>query len=548
MSDTALHPTAQSPRGGGPGLARANRVNAAAASDRGRMRTGNEDRHYVDADRGVFLVVDGVGGHAAGEVAAAIAVDVITQRLERPIGTPAQRVREAIALANNEILRQAERSPAHAGMTCVLTLALLTEDQLTIGHVGDSRLYKLTRDGLQKLTHDHSPIGEREDAQEISEAEAMKHPRRSEVFRDVGSAFHEPDDPDFIELVETTLEPDAALLLCSDGLSDMISSAVILRTVRERAGAPDRVAQSLIDAANKAGGKDNITVVYAEGPDFAASMTAPDATPEQRVADSIRTTRLTWLTVGLLVGLLGGLVLSEWLPFNTYLTSRRTRTLSVGPASPKAQGEGVAAAAGQYPTIAAAMTASRPGDLIQLEPGEYAERVVLKDGVNLAAREPGTATVVAPSGDLGLATITVNGRLGSRISGLRLLGRPKAPLSVALHLSGDDVIVDDVTIEGEVLVAVDVASAGSIAVQSSRFSDVQGVGIRIGPGAKPSIRHNVFIRKVSSGTEAAIEVADSASPQLLANLFVGYSNAVRWAAEGLDLHRDNFFMRGPHGR
>ncbi len=219
MTDTAL-------------LARANRVNAAAASDRGRLRTGNEDRHYVDVDRGVFLVVDGVGGHAAGEVAAAIAVDVITQRLERPIGTPAQRVREAIALANNEILRQAERSPAHAGMTCVLTLALLTEDQLTIGHVGDSRLYKLTRDGLRKLTHDHSPIGEREDAQEISEADAMKHPRRSEVFRDVGSAFHEPDDPDFIELVDATFEPDAALLLCSDGLSDMISSAVILRTVR----------------------------------------------------------------------------------------------------------------------------------------------------------------------------------------------------------------------------------------------------------------------------------------------------------------------------
>ncbi len=511
------------------------------------MRTGNEDRHYVDVDRGVFLVVDGVGGHAAGEVAAAIAVDVITQRLERPIGTPAQRVREAIALANNEILRQAERSPAHAGMTCVLTLALLTEDQLTIGHVGDSRLYKLTRAGLRKLTHDHSPIGEREDAQEMSEADAMKHPRRSEVFRDVGSAFHEPDDPDFIELVTATFEPDAALLLCSDGLSDMISSAVILRTVREQAGAPDRVVQSLVDAANKAGGKDNITVVYAEGADFAAASTAPDATPEQRGAiDSVRATRLTWLAItllgGLLVGLLGGLALSEWLPFDTY-RDVATSADALGRACRRP-----GRPAGQYPTIAAAITASRPGDLIQLEPGEYAERVFLKDGVDLAAREPGTATVVAPSGDLGWATITVNGRLGSRISGLRLLGRPKAPLSVALHLSGHDVIVDDVTIEGDVLVAVEVAGTGSIAVHSSRFSDVQGVAIRIGPGAKPSIRHNVFIRKASSSTEAAIDVADSASPQLMANLFVGYPNAVRWAAGGPDLHRDNFFMRGMHGR
>ena len=548
MTDTALHPTAQSPRGGGPGIARANRVNAAAASDRGRVRTGNEDRHHTDADRGVFLVVDGVGGHAAGEVAAAIAVDVITARLERPIGTPAQRVREAIALANNEILRQAERSPAHAGMTCVLTLALLTEDQLTIGHVGDSRLYKLTRDGLRKLTHDHSPIGEREDAHEMSEADAMKHPRRSEVFRDVGSAFHEPDDPDFIELVETTFETDAALLLCSDGLSDMISSAVILRTVREKAGTPDRVVQSLIDAANHAGGKDNITVVYAEGIGFAAATTAPDATPEQRSAiASVRRTRLTWLAwLGLFAGLLGGLVLGEWLPFDTALTSRRSRTLSVGPASPKPPGEG--GPASQYPTIAAAITASRPGDLIQLEPGEYAERVFLKDGVDLIAREAGTATVVAPSGDLGGASITVNGRLGSRISGLRLLGRPTAPLSVGLHLSGDNVIVDDVAFDGDVLVAVEVASTGSIAVHSSRFSDVQAVAIRIGPGAKPSIRHNVFIRKASSGTEAAIEVADSASPRLMANLFVGYANAVRWAAGGPELHRDNFFMRGTHGR
>ena len=194
------------------------------------------------------------------------------------------------------------------------------------------------------------------------------------------------------------------------------------------------------------------------------------------------------------------------------------------------------------------MASSRPGDLIQLEPGEYAERVFLKDGVDLAAREPGTATVVAPSGDLGLATITVNGRLGSRISGLRLLGRPKAPLSVALHLSGNNVVVDAVTVEGDAVVAVEVVGPGSIAVQSSRFIDVEGVAIRIGADAKPWIGHNVFIRKASSGTAAAIEVDDSASPELMANLFVGYANAVRWAAESPGLHRDNFFMRGPHGR
>src|SRR5688500_7259151 len=116
-------------------------LQAAGGSDPGRVRTSNEDRHHVDADQGIFLVADGVGGHAAGEVAASIAVEVAVQRLSRRAGTPEQRVREAIALANNEIFKQSKRSPQHAGMTCVMTLAILTDRRLTIGHVGDSRLY-----------------------------------------------------------------------------------------------------------------------------------------------------------------------------------------------------------------------------------------------------------------------------------------------------------------------------------------------------------------------------------------------------------------------
>ena len=525
-------------------LARAGHLNAAAASDRGRLRTGNEDRHYVDADRGVFLVVDGVGGHAAGEVAAAIAIDVITQRLDRPLGTPAQRVREAIALANNEILRQAERSPAHAGMTCVLTLALVADDQMTIGHVGDSRLYKFTGQGLRKLTHDHSPIGEREDAQELSERDAMKHPRRSEVFRDVGSAFHDPDDPDFIELIETTFEPDAAILLCSDGLSDMIPSTVIQRTVREHAGSPDEVVTALIDAANKAGGKDNITVLYAEGSGFASAAATTNgsangaaATERRRGLDSIRATSVVWLTIGLLAGGLIGLALSEWLPFDTYLTSRRPRTLVVG-----------ATAAGEYPTISSAISAARAGDVVQLEPGEYTERVTLKDGVDLVARVPGTATMVAPSGDLGWTSISVNGQLGNRISGVRLLGRPDAPLSVGIHVTGHDVIVDDLTIEGDVLVGVDLSNRGAMAVKASRFTDVRGIPLRVGSGAQPDIQHNLFIRKPSSSAGAAIEVDNAGAPHLLANVFVGYVNAVQWTTGGSEVQRDNFFIRGTHGR
>ena len=134
-------------------------LSAASRTDTGRVRTNNEDLSLCDPDEGIFAVIDGVGGQAAGEIAAGIARAVILERLARPLGTPAERVREAIALANNEIFKEADESLAHHGMTCVLTLALVTDDHLTIGHVGDSRLYKLSPAGIRKLTHDHSPVG-----------------------------------------------------------------------------------------------------------------------------------------------------------------------------------------------------------------------------------------------------------------------------------------------------------------------------------------------------------------------------------------------------
>ena len=243
----------------------------------GRVRTNNEDLPVLDAERGVFGVIDGVGGHAAGELAAAIARDVILQRLARPLGTPAERVREAIAIANNEIFRRAASEPALAGMTCVVTLAVVADGRVTVGHVGDSRLYKLRPSGLRKLTHDHSPVGEREDAHEIGEIEAMHHPRRHEVFRDVGSALRDKDEPDYVEVIDDTFEDDAAILVCSDGLTDMIPSTTIERVVRLHAGDAAAVTTALVAAANEAGGRDNVTVVYAEAPGFAAAFKAGTA-------------------------------------------------------------------------------------------------------------------------------------------------------------------------------------------------------------------------------------------------------------------------------
>ena len=146
-------------------------------------------------------------------------------------------VRDAIAAANNRIFAEAQEHPELAGMACVLTLALVSLEeqgaQVTIGHVGDSRLYLIGDGAIRKVTSDHSPVGEIEDAGELTEEEAMAHPRRNEVFRDVGSCPRPADQEDFIEVRQCELRRDAAILLCSDGLSDHLTSRRI-RAIAER--------------------------------------------------------------------------------------------------------------------------------------------------------------------------------------------------------------------------------------------------------------------------------------------------------------------------
>src|SRR4051812_10807867 len=258
-------------------------LKAAGATDPGLLRELNEDRYHYDPARGLFLVIDGVGGHAAGEKAAETALTLVRARLERETGTVEDRVREAIGLANDEIYRLASLHAEWKGMACVLTIAVVTNGDVVVGHVGDTRLYKLRGGRIEKLTRDHSPVGEREDAGDLSEREAMQHPRRNEVYRDVGSERHEPDDTGFIDVRRFPFEADAALLLCSDGLTDLVPSAEIAETVRAFAGHPHEVVLGLIDKANAAGGKDNVTVVYVEGPRFATGEDTRDLRRENVV-------------------------------------------------------------------------------------------------------------------------------------------------------------------------------------------------------------------------------------------------------------------------
>jgi PPM family protein phosphatase len=517
-------------------VARPTPVRAAGATDPGRVRTTNEDRLHVDAERGIFVVVDGVGGHAAGEVAATIAKDVIVERLERTTGSPAERLREAIALANNEILRRAEAMPQRAGMTCVVTAAVLEDGRLTVGHVGDTRLYTLTRDGIRKRTHDHSPIGEREDAKEISEAEAMRHPRRNEVFRDIGGRFHDPDDDEFVELIEMPFTEADALLVCSDGLTDMLTAFTVDRTVRQYAGDPIAVARALVDAANEAGGHDNVTVVYAEGERF-ASLAPRAARPGglRRFANS----RAMWLTAGLLLGFALAFALIYRLGLDTPGPVAEGRTLVVG-----------GTAADSYATITDAVLAARPRDVVVVEPGEYPEAVVLPAGVSLVARVAGSASLVSPPGSEGWVGLTANSPNGNHVSGIRIVGTDAAPMAVGLRLTGHDVVVDDVAVEGAVDVGVDVAQDGTIEVRGSRFANVRGVPIRLGAGSRPEIRQNVFS---TGAADHVIDAPASALPRLIDNVFAGYAQI--YAASGgrpdprnAELLKQNFAVRPGHAK
>jgi serine/threonine protein phosphatase PrpC len=284
-----------------------------AATDPGLQRATNEDRIYVDNVRGVFLVVDGLGGHAAGETAAERAVDVIARELDPAAGDVPGQVRRAIALANNEIYRLSQQEPDCAGMGCVLTVAVVHNGTVTFGHVGDSRLYLIWNGNVRKLTSDHSPVGEQEDLGEMTECEAMAHPRRNEVFRDLGSREHSPDDNEFVEVKSFRFRSSAALLLCTDGLSDALTSADIGAIVETYDGDPNAIALALVEAANGASGADNISVVFVPGPDFVGSLSP--AAAEARARHAItrmrsrrsltlrRLRRMAWVLIGMLLGI-----------------------------------------------------------------------------------------------------------------------------------------------------------------------------------------------------------------------------------------------------
>jgi PPM family protein phosphatase len=514
-----------------------NALIAAGQTDPGRQRTVNEDRFHCDAARGLFIVIDGVGGQAAGGKAADIALSMLRTRLERETGAASDRVREAITMANNEIYRLASKRPQWTGMACVLTVVIVDHGRATIGHVGDTRLYKLRDDRIEKITRDHSPVGEREDSKELSELEAMRHPRRNEVYRDVGSELHEPGDPEFIDIKEIPFEADAALLLCSDGLTDLIDSATIADVVRQCVGEPEAVARGLIAMANGAGGKDNVTAVYVEGEKFAASQghhavlsydpTHRNIFQSSPAESAVETTPAAgwkkFLRGMIIATALMGIGFAFW---RTGLWLPSMKPTGIRSSSPVVDLQVV------KPTesITAALERATPGSQVIVEPGEYRERVFLKSGIRVASRVPRGATIRLPiaasDADSGPAVVA-DGVSKAELSGFQIVGDAATPLGVGIGVTGGDLSIIDVEIVGATRAGIEVGKDSSATLLASEIHDNPGAAMFIQAGANPRITNNVFTRNGMSERASGSFVIDAAGkPLFQRNVFVGLSPEV----------------------
>ena len=246
-------------------------------TDQGRVRSNNEDTYICQQiwDESYILcaAIDGLGGYEGGEVAAQLARSTIIAHLEdfgrechvSAFNKVGAALKAALIEANNEIIRQHEARPKVSQMGCVASVGIIDLSQgiISIAHVGDSRIYQFAGGELKKLTHDHSLVGYREETGELSEEDAMNHPRRNVIDKFLGERRLNFDTEGYIEVSVWPIKCDTQYLFCSDGLTDLVKSGEISGILSSSLSVEEKV-QKLIAAANDAGGKDNITVVVAD--------------------------------------------------------------------------------------------------------------------------------------------------------------------------------------------------------------------------------------------------------------------------------------------
>ncbi len=256
---------------------------AAGLTDVGRTRTGNEDSLLIEPP--LYAVADGMGGHRAGEIASRVALDELFATA--PGHLDAKALGRAVRSANRAVIAAADKSRTRTGMGTTLTAAMIDGTHIAIAHVGDSRAYLMTGERLTRLTDDHSMVADLMRQGSLTEEEARFHPQRSVITRALGS-----DSSMVADVFEVDGSPGDRLLLCTDGLTGMLADeriAEILLAERQ----PERAVRTLVDAANRAGGYDNVTAIVVD----LTSTSASDYEPNRGSAASGRrnAARLLWV-------------------------------------------------------------------------------------------------------------------------------------------------------------------------------------------------------------------------------------------------------------
>ena len=263
-------------------------------TDVGRVRTNNEDTFIAQKVMGnrmvLAAVIDGVGGYNGGEVAADIAKNIITERLSGLQGEIIPGMIDAFKLASKQINDRKLEDKNLESMACVATVALVDIDnnRFFYAHVGDTRLYLLRDASLVKISKDHSFVGFLEDSGRLTEDAAMNHPKRNEINKALGFTSQIDSDESFIETGQSPFLPGDMLLICSDGLTDLVDKNGIVNIITQSTSLQDKATQ-LIELANANGGSDNVTVVLVQNnkPQQRPQVTMPASSPVKKSNDTI---------------------------------------------------------------------------------------------------------------------------------------------------------------------------------------------------------------------------------------------------------------------
>lgn len=247
------------------------RVESESVSDIGRKRKSNEDNYCADDEQGLYVVADGMGGHAAGEVASEVAVETIEEfikltgdsqdqtwpyGLDENLSFNGNRLKTSIRFANRRVIEKTREQAEYEGMATTVVATLIGDDKADIAHVGDSRLYLIREGQIECLTDDHSWVNEQVLSGVMDVEQARTHPLRNVVTRALGGKEELEVDMQTLQLQAMDL-----LLLCSDGLTSMLDDEEILKIILTDGHDKQRALSGLVDAANQSGGEDNTTAI-----------------------------------------------------------------------------------------------------------------------------------------------------------------------------------------------------------------------------------------------------------------------------------------------